>query len=234
VLKYLFFSLVFLIQTSGFCQLYIGSLTGLQLPGMQDLKFKVFDRANNYKYLKMVKTTKTKSSTSVVKGLSLAYQTKKYGFKLTFVQWRHITTATAFEDVNYIPSFYTIKEARKALYISFLRKFKDPIVRLTNADKAFSFVEGGYGFARTVVEHGLRTTQPTLQVAYGIVRPFSNRLSGVFTFKYVLTSDVDNRAPILGEDTIVDTSGAPALLRNGAHFDTRYHMFLLGLQYQIF
>jgi len=231
--KFLIFVLSLICFQTTNCQLYVGGSFGSQIPGMQDLKFKVFDVAANYKYIKMVRTTKTHSSISLVRGLNISYWIKKNGIKLEYLNWNNITTAEGFEE-NYNPPFYKIKEQHKALYLTLLRKFKIPFVNNTDLNKLYSFIEGGYGFAKTTVQHSLQTTQPTLQFSYGFSVYLSNRLKGIGAFKYVLTSDVDNRAPIIGESTIVDTSGSPVLFRNGAHFDTRYHMFLFGLAYQIF
>jgi hypothetical protein len=229
----LFLAILLLFYQNGKSQIYISATLGVQVPGMQDLKFKEFDIDANYKYIKMVRTTKTQSSVSFVKGLNVSYWLKNYGIKMEYLNWHHVTTATAFEE-DYTPPFYRFKEQHRALYVTLSRKFKIPFAINTDLNKSYSYIEGGYGFAKTTIEHGLQTTQPTLQMSYGIAFYLAKRLRGVGVFKYVLTSDVDNRAPILGESTIIDTSGSPFFLRNGAHFDTRYHMFLFGLQYQIF
>jgi len=229
----LFLAIMLLFYQNSKSQLYIGSTLGVQVPGMQDLKFKEFDVAANYKYIKMVRTIKTQSDVSFVKGVNVSYWLNNYGLKIEYLNWNHFTTATTFEEI-YTPPFYKIKEQRKALYLTLSRKFKTPFTINRDLNKSYSYIEGGYGFAKTTIEHGLQTTQPTLQISYGISFYLAKRLSGIGVFKYILTSDVDNRAPILGESTIVDTSGSPVFLRNGAHFDTRYHMFLFGLAYQIF
>jgi len=233
LIRGLFFVLVLLFCQHCKSQLYIGTTLGVQVPGMQDLKFKVFDVAANYRYVKMVRTTKTQSDVSFVKGINISYWFKNYGIKMEYLNWNLFTTALEFEE-DYNPPFYKFKEKHKALYLTVSRKFKMPFANNTDLNKSYSYVEGGYGFAKTTIQHGLETTQPTLQFSYGISFYLTKRLSGIGVFKYVLTSDVDNRAPIIGESTIVDTSGSPVFLRNGAHFDTRYHMFLFGLQYQIF
>lgn len=234
IFKYLVFLSIFFLQHNSYGQLDVNFLVGPQVPGMQDLKFKEFDVNNNYKYIKMVRTTKTQSRISFVLGLNIIYWVKNYGFKLEYLDWANFTKAITFEDKNYSPPFFKIKEKHRALYLIVSRKFKIPFTRDKEINKSYSYIEGGYGFAKTEVQHGLQTVQPSLQAAYGFATNFSKRLFFTGTFKYVLTSDVDNRAPILGEGTIVDTSGSPVLLRNGAHFDTRYHMFLFGLQYLIF
>ncbi|MFK5890159.1 MAG: hypothetical protein QM486_05460 [Flavobacteriaceae bacterium] len=211
-------------------QLYIGATLGVQVPGMQDLKFREFDTDGHY--VRMIKTSETHSTISLVKGLNVSYWFKKYGLKLDYLYWNHNTVADKYIG-DYLPSISKIREKRQALHLVLLRRFKIPFAK-NNMSKSFSFVGAGYGFAKTIIQHGLTTTQPSLQVSCGFSFLLTKNLNAVSEFKYVLTSDVDNRAAIIGESTIVDTSGSPVLFRNGAHFDTRYHMFLFGLQYQLF
>jgi len=72
-----------------------------------------------------------------------------------------------------------------------------------------------------------------IQASYGVSFILTKKIKGTFEFKYVLTHDSDNHVGI-PDKTLVDTSGHWTLFRFGPHLDTKYHMFIVGLQYALF
>ena len=71
------------------------------------------------------------------------------------------------------------------------------------------------------------------QVFYGISVPITAKLKVHASFKYLLTRDDDNLAP-KDNGWKVDTSGRWHLFRFGPHWDTKYHVLQIGLQWQLF
>lgn len=233
--KNIFFLTFLIVSQTVYSQLSIGGSFGFQIPGMQDLKFKQFDANNNL--ISTIKTKEVESNISSVKSLNVSFWLKKYGFKLEYLSWEHRSTAEEYLTQQ-TPSIFKTEESRKAIYLMALRRFPLPFSKEKNLfryRKSYSFVGFGYGFARTEINYSLqKSTQPSLQLSYGISVILSKKLRANAEFKYLLAHDVDNHASILGDNTVIDTSGHWTLFRTGPHLDTKYHMFLFGLQYQLF
>jgi len=115
------FILFLIIVQATFGQLSLGISSGLQIPGMQDLKFLQFDSSNNLFSVK--RTIKVHSNISIIKSANLTAWKGKYGFRIEILAWKNYSIAKKFRTY-YLPPFKNIiNQSRYAIYFDGLWRF---------------------------------------------------------------------------------------------------------------
>lgn len=215
---------------STYAQFSIGGSYGIQIPGRQDLKFR---RYEDGALQENIKTKEVHSTPSSIFNLNATYWRKKYGIRLDFFGWEHISEANEFET-DELPPFLRIVQGREAIYFSILRKTRFPFMSeaVQQKSKSFSYFGLGIGQAITEIEQGRTQWRGAFKLSYGLSTYITKKLSTQFEFNYLLTRDIDNLPN--REGWFVDTSGRWFPLRFGPHWDTRFYAFQLGLQWDLF
>ncbi len=230
--KYLFFPLIILLcllPDLTYSQLYVGSSYGLQIPGRQDLKFRLY---NNGELIENIRTTEVHSRVTPILNFNISYWFKKYGVRFDYYGWEHISEANEFLT-NELPPFYRIEQGRDGIFFNILRKSRFPFSGKKEIDASkHAFFGIGIGRTFTEVEKGRNQWRWAFKVSYGISYQITKRINAVFEFNYLLTMDIDTLPNKNG--WFVDTSGRWFPLRFGPHWDTRYYAFQFGLQYRVF
>ncbi|MCF6307823.1 MAG: hypothetical protein L3J09_07690 [Flavobacteriaceae bacterium] len=224
------FICLFVFNESAYAQLTVGMSYGIQIPGRQDLKFR---RYEDGELVENIKTSEVHSTPSPILNINATYWLKKYGFRLDYMEWEHISEASDFET-DEPPPFYRIEQGREAFFFSVLRKSRFPFSskeELQNPNKYSSFGIG-IGNTLTTVEKGRTQWRAAFKLSYGLTMPITKKLSASFEFNYLLTRDIDTLPNKDG--WFVDTSGRWFPLRFGPHFDTRYYTFQFGLKWKLF
>ena len=230
--QYTFISILlgFFFNDSAYAQFSIGASYGIQIPGRQDLKFRLYQDGI---LQENIKTTEVHSSVSSIANINATYWFKKYGFRLDYYSWEHISAANEFET-NELPPFYRIVQGRDAIFFSILRKSRFPFTSKENqqASNKYSFFGIGIGETLTEVEQGRTQWRAAFKLSYSLSLPIAKKLNAILEFKYLLTRDIDTLPNQNG--WLVDTSGRWFPLRFGPHWDTRYYVFQFGLQWNLF
>lgn len=221
---------LFFFNESANAQFSIGASYGIQIPGRQDLKFR---RYENGVLQENIKTTEVHSSVSPILNINVTYWLKKYGFRLDYLGWEHISTANEFLTTG-LPPFYRIEQGREAFFFSLLRKSRFPFSGKEDkqVSNKYSFFGIGIGETLTEVERGRTQWRAAFKLSYSLSVPIAKKLNALFEFKYLLTRDIDTLPNKDG--WFVDTSGRWFPLRFGPHWDTRYYVFQFGLQWNLF
>lgn len=219
-----------LFAESTYAQFSIGSSYGIQIPGRQDLKFR---RYQDGILEENIKTTEVHSSVTPIFNINATYYFKKYGVRLDYYGWEHISEANEFLT-NELPPFYRIEQGREAFFFSVLRKYRFPFLGKDSnqsSDK-YSFLGIGIGETLTEVEQGRTQWRAAFKLSYSLSLPITKRVRALLEFNYLLTRDIDTLPNKNG--WFVDTSGRWFPFRFGPHWDTRYYTFQLGLQWNLF
>jgi len=211
-------------------QFSVGVSYGIQIPGRQDLKFR---RYENNVLQENIKTTFVKTNISPVFNIDATYWTKKYGFRLSYFEWEHISTAKEFLT-DELPPFFRIEQSRESIYFTILRKTRFPFMSKEKQylSKKYSFIGIGIGETLTEVERGRTQWRAAFLVSYSLSVPLLKKVRAVAEFKFLLTRDIDTLPNKDG--WLVDTSGRWHFFRFGPHWDTKYHAIQIGLQWDIF
>ena len=227
----IFLIITFFSSQKSFGQLSIGSSYGFQVPGRQDLKFRYYE---NGELIKNIKTTYVKTDITNIFNLNVSYWENRFGVRVDYYNWEHKSTAKKFLT-DELPPFFTVNESREALYISPMMRFNWPFKseNLTDFNDKYSYAGIGLGEANTEVEPGIRIWRAAFQLFYGISVPIAKNLRLQGDIKFLLTRDADNFPP-KEDGWKVDTSGRWHPFRFGPHWDTKYHVFQLGLQWTLF
>ncbi|VAV86063.1 hypothetical protein MNBD_BACTEROID02-202 [hydrothermal vent metagenome] len=231
--QFIFISILlslFFFNESIYAQFSIGTSYGIQIPGRQDLKFR---RYQDGVLQENIKTTEVHSTPSPILNINATYWMKKYGLRLDYYSWEHRSAANEFET-NELPPFYRIVQGRDAIFFSILRKSRFPFLSKedSNKSKKYSFFGIGIGETLTEVEQGRTQWRAAFKLSYSLSVPVTKKLNALFEFKYLLTRDIDTLPNKNG--WFVDTSGRWFPFRFGPHWDTRYYVFQLGLQWNLF
>ena len=214
-----------------FSQLYFGFSGGVQIPGHQDLKFKNYINGSVFEE---IRTSETVSRSGSILNINALYFWEKYGLRLDYYDWSHTTLALEFKIDN-SPPFRRIEQERQATLISVMKKLH-PFKKLypkNDSNAQYSYIGAGVGIAYTEVEQGRTNLDGSFQILGGHSLRLVNRFRITFEFKLILTRDADTR-PENSEGWRVDTSGTWHLFRFGPHWDTKYHVFQIGLHYKLF
>jgi hypothetical protein len=223
-------SLFFLSSISLFAQFSVSASYGFQIPGKQDLKFRQY--ADNV-LLQNIKTTYVKSDITPIYNIGLTYWGENYGYRLSYFEWEHISTAKKFLT-DEIPPFNSIKQGRDAIFFSLLFKTRFPfrIKENPNISKNYSFIGLGIGETLTEVEGGRTQWRAAFKLSYSHSVPIAKNLRALIEFKLLITRDIDT---LPNQDGwFVDTSGRWSPVRFGPHWDTKYHAIQFGLEWNIF
>jgi hypothetical protein len=228
----LLIAIPFLSIQFAYSQISIGGSFGIQIPGRQDLKFKKYNSQNQL--IETIKTAYVQSNISAVENIHLTYWKNKFGARLEYLNWEHNSVAKQYLTSE-LPEFNSTEQSRQAIYFNVLYRHHFPFKydNENNYKNGYSFLGVGYGGALTEIDKGLqKNIRSAIQLNYGISFPITKRLSALAEFKYLLTRDADNTSGPEGA-TVVDTSGHWTLFRLGPHIDTKYHVILFGLKWNI-
>ena len=210
-------------------EISIGVSYGIQIPGRQDLKFRYYQNGN---LIKNIRTTQVRIDPTAVRNINITLWKKGYGLKLDYYSWEHMSFAEEFLT-DERPPFYSVEQNRDAILINIIKHFSFPFAnnRNTNSISKYTILGIGIGEALTEVEQGRTQWRGAFQVFGGLSIPITKKIALLTEFKLMLTKDADTLSNKDG--WFVDTSGTPHLFRFGAHWDTKYHMLQIGLQWKI-
>ncbi|MBD99205.1 MAG: hypothetical protein CMO34_05115 [Verrucomicrobia bacterium] len=199
---------------------------GIQVPGRQDLKFR---RYQDGVLKDNIRTTEVHSYATPIFNLSASYWLKRYGIRLDFYNWEHISVANELETKE-VPPFYKIVQGRDAFFLSILRKSSFPFASKESQEESDKYSYFGIGFGETLteVEQGETQWRAAFKFSYGLSVPIVKKINAIIAFKYLLTRDIDTLPNQNG--WFVDTSGTRFPFRFGPHWDTRYYVLQTGLQ----
>ncbi|MDX1766417.1 hypothetical protein [Arenibacter sp. NBRC 103722] len=225
------FSLIFLLLSNpAMAQFNAGASYGIQIPGRQDLKFRYYE---NGRLKKNLRTKYVKTAIRNILNINALYWRNKFGLRFDYYKWEHLSVAKVF-TTGELPPFFKIEQSREAILLSPMIRFGWPFNKSSDIlGRHFSFAGMGLGEALTEIEPGRTQWRAAFQVFYGISVPITAKLKVHASFKYLLTRDDDNLAP-KDNGWKVDTSGRWHLFRFGPHWDTKYHVLQIGLQWQLF
>jgi len=228
--KYIFPIIFIFLSCVSVAQFSVGASYGIQIPGRQDLKFKYFEYG---RLTKDLRTKYVKTPITNILNVNALYWRNKFGLRFDYYKWEQLSMAKEF-TTGELPPFFKVEQSREALFLSPMIRFGWPFIKSANSfDKRFSFAGIGLGEALTECEQGRTQWRAAFQVFYGISVPITAKLKVHAEFKYLLTRDDDNLPP-KENSWKVDTSGRWHLFRFGPHWDTKYHVLQIGLQWQPF
>ncbi|HHC78436.1 MAG TPA: hypothetical protein ENK46_01035 [Flavobacteriia bacterium] len=227
---YKYFLIFLFVFQSVSAQFSVGVSYGIQIPGRQDLKFR---RYENTVLQENIKTTYVQTNITPVLTVDATYWINKYGIRLSYFEWEHISTAKEFLT-DERPPFFRIEQSREAFYVSILRKSSFPFLpeEQRQTTKKYTYFGIGIGETLTEVERGRTQWRAAFLLSYSLSIPIVKKIRAIAAFKFLLTRDIDTLPNKDG--WFVDTSGRWHPFRFGPHWDTKYHVFQVGLQWEPF
>ena len=221
--------LILICSSGANAQVQFGIKYGIQKPGKQDLKFKIYDE--NGLLIQNIKTTNVYSNTTSITSAHVTFWRNKFGLSLDYHEWEHFSTATQYQTKQ-IPEINQTEQARQSYMFNVLFRngIADRLLVFKNIDTHYGI---GFGAVNTEIDHGLTNdVRLGFQARYGVRLTLSNSVAILLESKYMLTHDADNlNGP--PETLVIDTSGRWTLFRFGPHLDTRYYTLQIGVEWAI-
>ncbi len=209
-------------------QLHLWSSIGIQVPGQQDLKIKEFGNENTV--INQTDLIQTSNTTTAITSAGLTYYQRNNGIRIEFTTWEH--SSMAFETFQSDHPILT-EQDRSSILVSFLRRWE--MLQFNQSKTRIETYAGlGYGYVLTEVERGTtRSLRTGFQFLAGCQITLSKHIYAMLEYKYILSRDADNVIGKKGQ-YLIDTSGSFTPFRFGAHFDTRHHAFLIGINLRLY